>query len=312
MIQADRLLSDGNSRRICQRCRQKACSGAKSIQSKKEFFFYGTVGRCNQSKLSLKQALELFFQFLHTILTVHAACFLVGVSKPTVVDSWHSCRDTVRKSLESEPKFVGYDDVTVQIGEAKIAGSAKYLKGRRLSGDREESNDTEETDLPLWHEAEPQPDDGGTVEAKDDDYVTFVEDHAKYKQAVGISNGLGKVKFERVPNRSTHTLLAIEQKYVLSGSVIHADGRRGYSLLTNHGNSHSVVIYEQNYVDPNTGTHTQTIEGSGSRFEPIGDALAKTKGTYILIWMVSSGVHNIERNEIVWIYWISSYQMLNV
>ena len=81
----------------------------------------------------------------------------------------------------------------------------------RLSGDREESHDTEETDLPLWNEAEPEPDNGGTVEAIDDDYVPFGEDHAEYKWVVGISNGPGKVRLVRVPNRSARTLLAIVQ-----------------------------------------------------------------------------------------------------
>ena len=100
------------------------------------------------------------------------------------------------------------------------------------------------------------------MEAKDNDYVPFGEDHAEYKWVDGILNGLGKVRFVRVPNRSARTLPFIVQKYVQSSNNINSDGWGGYYLQSNHGHRHSVAIGELNHEDPNTSTHKETIEGA--------------------------------------------------
>ncbi len=141
LYQATRSISGGIRKRIYWRCKKQSCNSSRSIRAKNAFFFYSTDSRENRSKISLNKVLELVFLFLYTNITVERACFLGGVSKPTVIDWWYSCRTTVTKSLESDAKFVGTRECPVQIDEVKICGTAKYRKGRRLDGDARELDD---------------------------------------------------------------------------------------------------------------------------------------------------------------------------
>ena len=51
----------------------------------------------------------------------------------------------------------------------------------------------------------------------------------------------------------------------LEGTLIHSDGWKAYAKLAEHLELedclHSAVNHSANYVDPQSGSHTQTIEG---------------------------------------------------
>lgn len=159
------------------------------------------------------------------------------------------------KSLESEPKFRGTLECPVQVDEAKVDGAAKYKKGRRLAGDAPEQD---EDDLELGDWAVPDDDDEGDVD--DSEHVRFGEDVDGWKWVVGIYNGPGRVRFLRVPNRTSRTLTAIIAHYCEPGSVVHTDGWRGYNALEDNGFVREVVLHKENYVDPISGAHTLGIE----------------------------------------------------
>lgn len=73
----------------------------------------------------------------------------------------------------------------------------------------------------------------------------------------------GKVFLARVEDRSAATLEDVIRRYVRPGSIIHTDMWRGYSQLASTGIfSHSVVNHSENFKDPITGVHTNTIEGT--------------------------------------------------
>jgi transposase-like protein len=71
-----------------------------------------------------------------------------------------------------------------------------------------------------------------------------------------------KCFIETVSNRSSETLLEVISRHVAPGSIVHTDLWKGYMEIENILNmTHNTVNHSQNFVDPNTGTHTNTIEG---------------------------------------------------
>ena len=65
----------------------------------------------------------------------------------------------------------------------------------------------------------------------------------------------------RVPNRKRQTLLPIIQRHILPGTTIHSDEFTPYRTLHNHGYFHLTVNHSENFLDPFTGVHTNTVEG---------------------------------------------------
>jgi hypothetical protein len=57
-----------------------------------------------------------------------------------------------------------------------------------------------------------------------------------------------------------HWMEHLIQKHVEPGSKIHTDESKSYSRLERLGYEHYVVNHTNNFVDPITDTHTQTIE----------------------------------------------------
>jgi hypothetical protein len=68
-----------------------------------------------------------------------------------------------------------------------------------------------------------------------------------------------------VPSRDRKTLLPLIQRHVAEGSEIHMDCWADYNGLSELGYKHLTVNYEQFYVDPDTGAHTQNVESFWSR-----------------------------------------------
>jgi transposase-like protein len=64
-----------------------------------------------------------------------------------------------------------------------------------------------------------------------------------------------------VPSRARTTLIPIIKRHVRSGSTIYSDSWRAYvQSLTTERYHHYPVNHKNNFVDPQTGSHTQHIE----------------------------------------------------
>jgi len=63
-----------------------------------------------------------------------------------------------------------------------------------------------------------------------------------------------------VKDHTSITLVDIIKHRIASGSVIHSDCWRAYDTLRNYDYTHYVVNHTKNFVDPQTGVHTQNIE----------------------------------------------------
>ncbi|KRH94228.1 hypothetical protein M153_3290007862 [Pseudoloma neurophilia] len=74
-----------------------------------------------------------------------------------------------------------------------------------------------------------------------------------------------KVYLEVVESRSAQRLLPIIKRVVLSGSTIHSDQWAEYNNLQSLGYVHQTVNHKYNFIDPQSGAHTQHIESFWKR-----------------------------------------------
>lgn len=66
----------------------------------------------------------------------------------------------------------------------------------------------------------------------------------------------------RVPDRSAKTLLPLIQEHVEAGTTIHSDSWKAYDAIDSlpEAYTHLKVNHSKNFVDPQTGSHTQNVE----------------------------------------------------
>ena len=79
-----------------------------------------------------------------------------------------------------------------------------------------------------------------------------------------VQRGSGELRLELCPDnrRDALTLTQLVTKYVHPGTTVISDCWRGYNSLDAAGFIHLTVNHSKNFVDPVSGSHTQTIESS--------------------------------------------------
>src|SRR5690242_4479546 len=65
----------------------------------------------------------------------------------------------------------------------------------------------------------------------------------------------------KVQKRDEKTIKEIIEKYIEKGSIVHTDCWRGYLHIDELGVTHKTVNHSKHFTDPETGVHTNTIEG---------------------------------------------------
>ena len=104
----------------------------------------------------------------------------------------------------------------------------------------------------------------------------------------GIERGTTHSFMVVVLDRSAATLLPIIQTYIRPGTLIISDEWRAYCRIPSLGYTHQTVIHSQNFVDPATGAHTNSIEGYWScvkrqlRKQGVMNTSSKLFPTYLL------------------------------
>ncbi len=63
-----------------------------------------------------------------------------------------------------------------------------------------------------------------------------------------------------VKRRDAKTLIPIIKRNIQSGSDIHSDEWRAYNEVNKHGYQHFKVNHKENFVNPETGKHTELVE----------------------------------------------------
>ena len=78
----------------------------------------------------------------------------------------------------------------------------------------------------------------------------------------GIIDNVNKKAFVQfVPQRNFINIIPIITRHVMPGCTINTDGARVYNHLNQMNYTHNIVIHKQNFVNPQTGHHTNWIEG---------------------------------------------------
>ena len=197
--------------------------GKKSIRT-------GTM--FDNSQISITTILQLIWHFVHRLNEKQCAQYTnISSKNNTTVVKWYAfCRDTCTQWFwkpENTPKLGGYG-VIVEMDESYFPGKPKFNRGRRLG---------EAT----WYDDE--------------------------KWAFGMTSrdSLDAIIKQVPSNRSRKSLLPIIDTHCLPGSIFCSDGWKAYNKLREHLEledvEHFAVNHSENFVDPDTGAHTQTIEG---------------------------------------------------
>ncbi|XP_053371606.1 uncharacterized protein LOC128545399 isoform X2 [Clarias gariepinus] len=151
-----------------------------------------------------------------------------GIAKSTATLSMMSkklrriCVKSLKKHRKKKKQKVGGVNVIVHIDESKFCHKRKYGRGRF----------------------------GNTWKRKRTWVFGILEIKAASRRPI----------LRLVKRRNKETLVPIIKKHVKRESLVVSDEWRAYACLSQEGYKHVRVNHSQNYVDPQTGLHTQNIE----------------------------------------------------
>ena len=103
-----------------------------------------------------------------------------------------------------------------------------------------------------------------------------------------------------VLRRNRATLLPIIRRWIKPGTTIISDFWGAYNCLQYQGFQHLRVNHQYNFVDPDTGAHTNTIEGTWShakRILPRTGTSSELLGSYLIEFMYRREYFNNLPNE---------------
>ena len=83
-----------------------------------------------------------------------------------------------------------------------------------------------------------------------------------------------------VETRNAETLLQVIKDYIESGTTIISDCWKAYQYLTSEGYTHLTVNHSINFVDPDTGAHTNTIERRWRDTKNLVSKYGRKKGSF--------------------------------
>ena len=189
----------------------------------------------DNSQLSTQCILSIIWHFVHRLTEKQCAEYTgLSTKNNTTIVKWYKfcrnvCTDWFWKT-ENTPKLGGFGKI-VEMDESYFAGKPKFNRGRLLG----------ENPKNTW---------------KDDE---------KWGFGMTERGSLDGIIIQVPSNRSRRSLLPIIEKHCLDGTIFCSDGWKAYNRLKEHLDLEDVlhfpVNHSENFVDPITGSHTQTIEG---------------------------------------------------
>ena len=96
----------------------------------------------------------------------------------------------------------------------------------------------------------------------------------------GVERGSKKAFYVPVQKRDAETLIECIQKWVLLGTTIITDCWKAYGSLKDLGYEHFTVNHKKNFVDPETGANTNTMERSWRDAKAVVPRYGKNRKNY--------------------------------
>ena len=221
------------------RCKNKPCRTWLSIRTGNPFFYYRNSNGRMQARLPVHCILELVYMFIVDLPFTWVQT-LTGRCTQSINDWFNMCREVCSSIVEARGQMVGTLDNPIEIDESRFAGKRKYRRGRLLQGDRR-----------------PRLRNRAAVVFNNRNHGNRVDGPWVF----GLIQG-NDVRYFWVERRDRQTLLPIIQQHCAPGSHITSDEWKAYECLSQHGFVHKTVCHQRNYVNPEDGAHTQTIERS--------------------------------------------------
>jgi len=168
--------------------------------------------------------------------------------KSTYRVNWYNlCRDICVDQFEIRTKMGGVG-IEVQIDEFLFQGKRKYNCGCLRLGDcqpREEIVESEST--------------SSDTEITNQNYGL----HVQGPWVLGLCCRRDHIVERRlfiVQKRDRVTLLPIIQREIEPATTIFSDEWKAYTSLNDHSYIHNTINHKNNFIDPQTGAKTQTME----------------------------------------------------
>ena len=190
-----------------------------------------------KSKFDIQLQLRIIWNFVHRLSIVQCKNFCnVGTKTDhTLGEIYSDCRNICSNWIwnpEHTPKLGGYGKI-IEMDESFFPGAPKFNRGRRLG--------------------------------------TSWEEDEKWTFGLTERDGLDCILVQVPSNRSRKSLIPIINQHTLPGSLLCSDGWKAYYKLAEHLDVDDILHYpvnhSKNFVDPETGSHTQTIEGLWSHLK---------------------------------------------
>ena len=208
-------------------------TGGKKCNRGKKSIRNGTI--FDNQMLTIQQILFIFWHFVHHLSIKQCAQYTnISDRNNTSVCKWYKfCRELCTEwffDAKNTPKLGGFGRI-VEMDESYFPGKPKYNRGRRLG----------ESESTTW--------------GPDDKWVFGLTERGT----------LDAIAVQVPPNRTRAMLLPIINRHCNEGTIFCSDGWKAYHKLADHLDLEDVLHYSvnhsKNYVDQETGAHTQTIEG---------------------------------------------------
>ena len=208
----------------------------------------------DRSYFSIQIVLRILYNFVCRLSETQCKNFVAIGTKTnhTVGEYYADCCQVCTNWIwdpKHTPKLGGFGKV-VEMDESYFPGASKYNRGRRL----------------------------GTSWEEDDKWVFGLVERGS----------LDCILQQVPPNRTRKMLIPIINQHCLDGTLFDSDGWKAYGKLAEHLDLedclHFPVNHSNNYVDPQTGAHTQTIEGLWSHvkdFLPVRGMKPKDLPSYL-------------------------------
>jgi transposase-like protein len=126
----------------------------------------------------------------------------------------------------------------------------------------------------------------------------------------GVERGGRRKMFAcTVRSRSARTLRRVLRRHILPGTIVITDLWKGYNTqdMIQSGFIHYTVNHSQTFVDPQSGAHTNTIEGTWSGIKYVVNKRNRTHdkvGAYLFVF--------IWRRQYAGMYWDRVVQLLRL